>query len=71
MPMILYTTLVSQMLDVTVVVQGTTKRLQDNTNMIMRMIKLRLNRESMMPPEKELSGLMFSKHIWLTANKIW
>ena len=56
MPMILYTTLVSQMLDVTVVVQGTTKRLQDNTNMIMRMIKLRLNRESMMPPEKELSG---------------
>ena len=54
MPMILYTTLVSQMLDVTVVVQGTTKRLQDNTNMIIRMIKLRLNRESIMPPEKEL-----------------
>ena len=54
MPMILYTTLVSQMLDVTVVVQGTTKRLQDNTNMMMRMIKLRLNRESMIPPENKI-----------------
>ena len=62
-PIILYTTLVSQVLDVTVVTHGTTKRLQDIKNIIIKSMKLRLNRDSIIPPIKRKCLLKLLMHI--------
>ena len=49
--MMLQTTFVSHAVEATVAVHGTTKRLQDKINMMIKTIKLRLNLESKIPPE--------------------
>ena len=52
--MILQTTLVSHAVEATVAVHGTTNKLHDKMNMMIKTMKLRLNFESKIPPEKNM-----------------